>query len=386
MTCSAELQAKGAGREEEYPIHRSGCACRDDRGRRRRGQWRGALAGSDSQPAGGSQKTGQEARACRIAAGLLRGGTLRLRAVLATERAGRALRCGGADAGAGEVGRPHQDGPARCAEAGAQLPERGSDAGLGAGRRARGAARPGACARAAKKDQLRARHRLQKLLLRRGLRSPEGTRAWTVRYLTWVKTLQLEPAALAATLLDYIAEVDHAHERIERLERAIDQAIEAAPEAIRAVIEGLQSLRGMARISAATIVAELGQLSRFGRAKQLMGYAGVVSSEHSSGERIRRGAITKTGNAHLRRILVEAAWAYRHRPYLGGELRRRQKNASEKVKEISWKAQHRLHSRYARLMGRGKTKQQAMTAVARELAGFVWAVGVEVERLRASRP
>ncbi len=221
---------------------------------------------------------------------------------------------------------------------------------------------------AAKKDQLRARHRLQKLLLRR----------------TWVKTLQLEPAALAATLLDYIAEVDHAHERIERLERAIDQAIEAAPDPIRAVIEGLESLRGVARISAATIVAELGQLSRFARAKQLMGYAGVVSSEHSSGERIRRGAITKTGNAHLRRILVEAAWAYRHRPYLGGELRRRQKNASERVKEISWKAQHRLHSRYARLMGRGKTKQLAMTAVARELAGFVWAVGVE--RQLALRP
>src|SRR5216684_4856725 len=150
MTCSAELQAKGAGREEEYPIHRSGCACRDDRGRCRGGQRRGALAGSDSQPAGGSQKTGQEDRACRIAAGLLRGGTLRLRAVLATERVGRALRCGGADAGAGEVGRPNQDGPARCAEAGAQLPERGSDAGLGAGRRARGAARPGACARGGK--------------------------------------------------------------------------------------------------------------------------------------------------------------------------------------------------------------------------------------------
>jgi transposase len=111
-----------------------------------------------------------------------------------------------------------------------------------------------------------------------------------------------------------------------------------------------------------------------------MGYAGLVSSEHSSGERIRRAAITKTGNAHLRRILVEAAWAYRHRPYLGGELRRRQKNASEKVKEISWKEQHRLHSRYARLMGRGKTRQLAMTAVTRELAGFVWAVGVEVEK------
>src|SRR5216684_3158572 len=239
---------------------------------------------------------------------------------------------------------------------------------------------------AAKKDQLRARHRLQKLLLRRGLRPPEGIKTWTPRHLAWVKTLHLAPAALDATLLDYVSEVDHANERVERLERAIDQAIEAAPAQIRALIEGLQSLRGVARISAATIVAEVGMLSRFRRPKQLMGYTGVVSREHSSGDRIRRGAITKTGNAHLRRILIEAAWSYRHRPYLGGELRRRQKNASEKVKEISWKAQHRLHSRYARLMGRGKSKQLAMTAVARELAGFVWAVGFEVERLRASRP
>ena len=232
---------------------------------------------------------------------------------------------------------------------------------------------------AAKKDQLRARHRLQKFLLRRGLRAPEKIKAWTAKHLAWAKTLRLEQAALAATLLDYITEVEHAHERIERLERAIDQAIEAAPAAIRAVIEGLQALRGVARISAATIVAELGQVSRFRRPKQLMGYTGAVPSEHSSGERVRRGAITKTGNAHLRRILVEAAWSYRHRPSVRGELQRRQKNASEEVKEIAWKAQQRLHYRYARLVGRGKLKQQVVTAVARELAGFVWAIGVAVE-------
>jgi len=110
-----------------------------------------------------------------------------------------------------------------------------------------------------------------------------------------------------------------------------------------------------------------------------MGYTGAVPSEHSSGERVRRGAITKTGNAHLRRILVEAAWSYRHRPSVRGELQRRQKNASEEVKEIAWKAQQRLHYRYARLVGRGKLKQQVVTAVARELAGFVWAIGVAVE-------
>jgi transposase len=239
---------------------------------------------------------------------------------------------------------------------------------------------------AAKKDQLRARHRLQKLLLRRGLRPPEKIKAWTTKHLEWVKTLRLTPAALEATLLDYVSEVDHAHERIERLERAIDQAIEAAPEATRAVIEGLQSLRGVGRISAATIVAEVGMMSRFPRPKQLMGYTGMVSSEHSSGERVRRGAITKTGNAHLRRILIESAWSYRHRPSVGAELRRRQKNASEEVKEIAWRAQHRLHYRYARLLARGKLKQQALTAVARELAGFIWAVGVAVEKQLASRP
>jgi transposase len=232
---------------------------------------------------------------------------------------------------------------------------------------------------AAKKDQLRARHRLQKFLLRHGLQPPEGIRSWTVKHLDWVKTLHLEQLALDATLLDYITEVDHARARVERLERAIDQAIEVAPAAIRTVIEGLQAIRGVARLSAATIVAEVGQLSRFARPRQLMGYTGAVPSEHSSGERVRRGAITKTGNAHLRRILVEAAWAYRHRPNVGSELRRRQEGISEEVKAIAWKAQHRLHHRYVRLTARGKPKQHIVTAIARELAGFIWAVGVEIE-------
>lgn len=232
---------------------------------------------------------------------------------------------------------------------------------------------------AAKKDQLRARHRLQKFLLRRGLQPPEGIKAWTLKHLDWVKTLRLEQFALEVTLLDYVTEVDRARERIERLERAIDQAIETAPAAIRATVDALQSLRGVARLSAATIVAEVGQLSRFAKPRQLMGYTGAVPSEHSSGGSVRRGAITKTGNAHLRRILVEAAWAYRHRPNVGSELRHRQASASEAVKAIAWRAQHRLHHRYARLAARGKTKQHIVTAIARELAGFIWAVGVEVE-------
>jgi transposase len=234
---------------------------------------------------------------------------------------------------------------------------------------------------AAKRDQLRARHRLGKFLLRHGRRRPDGMKAWTGKHLHWLKTsVRFEYPAQEATLLDYLNEVERAAERIERLEKALDTAIESVPERMRAVIDGLQTLRGIAKVSAVTIVAELGELSRFGRPRQLMGYSGAVSSEYSSGERVRRGAITKAGNSHLRRIVVEAAWAYRYRPAVGVTLRRRQEGQSEEVKAIAWKAQHRLHHRYVRLLGRGKNKPQAVTAVARELLGFIWAIGVEVER------
>jgi len=140
---------------------------------------------------------------------------------------------------------------------------------------------------------------------------------------------------------------------------------------MRTGIEALQALRGVAQIAAATIVAELGEVSRFAAPRQLMGYSGMVAKEHSSGQRIWRGGITKTGNAHLRRVVTEAAWAYRHRPSIGGLLRKRQEKLSEEVKEIAWKAQHRLHARYRRLTGRGKSKQQVVTAIGRELLGVV---------------
>ncbi|HEV8306257.1 MAG TPA: IS110 family transposase [Methylomirabilota bacterium] len=232
---------------------------------------------------------------------------------------------------------------------------------------------------AAKKDQRRARHRLQKFLLRHGHRPPAGTTAWTERHRRWLAALRFEHPAQEATRLDYLTEVEHARDRIGRLERAIDEAVETAPASVRAVIEALQALRGIAKVSAATVVAEVGLLSRFGRARRLMGYSGAVASEHSSGPRIRHGRITKTGNAHLRRIVVEAAWAYRHRPGIGPALRQRHAGLSEEVKAMAWKAQHRLHQRYRRLLGRGKTKQQVVTAVARELLGFIWAIGVAVE-------
>lgn len=234
---------------------------------------------------------------------------------------------------------------------------------------------------AAKADQLRARHRLGKFLLRHGRRPAPGIRPWTCKHMEWIKReVHFEIAAQEATLTDYITEVEHVGLRIERLERAIDEAVSKVPPKMRAVIDALQALRGIRQISAATIVAEVGELSRFPRPRQLMGYSGAVPREHSSGERTRRGRITKTGNAHLRRIVGEASWAYRHRPNLSRALRKRQEGLSEQVKEIAWKAQHRLHRRFRRLTARGKTKQQVVTAVGRELLGFIWAIGTTVEQ------
>jgi len=232
---------------------------------------------------------------------------------------------------------------------------------------------------AAKKDQLRARHRLSKFLLRRGLRCNVETKKWTVVFWTWVKKLRFDAPALEATLLDYVTEVEHAAERIQRLERAIDEAAAAAPPQMRAVIDALQALRGIAKITAVTVVAELGELSRFERPRQLMGYSGLVPSEHSSGQSTSRGGITKTGNAHLRHVLVESAWAYRHHPSVGPRLKARQKDLPEEIKATAWKAQHRLCARYRRLTARQKPPQQVATAIARELLGFIWAIAVHTE-------
>lgn len=235
----------------------------------------------------------------------------------------------------------------------------------------------------AKTDQLRARHRLQKFLLRNGRRPPERIKPWTEKHLDWVRAhVHFDLFAQESVLTDYLAEVDRHRERIRQLERAIDQAVETTPAHVRAVIDALQALRGIAKIAAVTIVAEVGQLSRFSRPRQLMGYSGAVSSEDSSGARIKRGAITKTGNSHLRRIIGEAAWAYQHRPSIQGTLKARQEGLPEPVKAIAWKAQHRLHARYKRLLGKGKVRQQVITAVGRELLGFIWAIGVHVERTK----
>jgi transposase len=238
---------------------------------------------------------------------------------------------------------------------------------------------------AAKKDQLRARHRLNKFLLRQGRRKPTGVNSWTQKHERWLKAQRFEHHAHEVTFLDYLHEVEHIQERVDRLERAIDEAIEAAPEELKTVVAALQALRGVAKVTAATIVAEVGKLSRFDKPPQLMSYSGTVSSENSSGERVRRGAITKAGNAHLRRVLGQAAWSYRHRPSRGADLKRRQQGLDEDVKEIAWKAQHRLYKRYWHLTNKGKDNRKVVTAIGRELLGFIWSIGVLVERQQAAK-
>jgi len=239
---------------------------------------------------------------------------------------------------------------------------------------------------AAKKDQLRARHRLGKFLLRHGRRPAAKITPWTAKHMDWIKRqVHFDQPALEATLLDYVQEVDHAAARIQRLEKCIDEAIAAAPAEIREVVEALQALRGVAKVAAVTIVAEIGTLSRFENPRQLMGYSGLVASEFSSGKTIQRGRITKTGNSHLRRVIVESAWSYQFRPWVGGCLLKRQQGLPDDIKEIGWKAQHRLHSRYKKLAAAGKNKPQIVTAIGRELLGFIWAVGVRTENRQQSQ-
>jgi transposase len=202
---------------------------------------------------------------------------------------------------------------------------------------------------AAKQDQLRARHRLSKFLLRTGRRPAQGIKAWTLGYMAWIKQIRFAQMAQEATKLDHLTEVEHMGERVARLEKAIEEAAKLASPEIQEVAKDLQALRGIAPISAVTIAAELGNISRFEGARQLMGYSrgphgqvfrprggsGAVPSESSSGKRTQRGSITKTGNAHLRRIAIEAAWSYRLRPGVGPALRKRQDGVPEEIKEIA---------------------------------------------------
>jgi transposase len=233
----------------------------------------------------------------------------------------------------------------------------------------------------ARQDQHRARQRLGKFLLRHGCRPPDDIKKnWTQKHMTWIKSqVKFEQAPSQAAFLDYVHEVEHAADRLERMEKAIDDAIASAPPQIRNVVQALQALRGVGRMVAVSVVAEVGSLSRFQNPRQLMSYSGMVSSEYSSGHRIQRGGITKTGNSHLRRVIVEAAWAYQHKPWIGGWLAKRQQGLDEETKAIAWKAQWRLCTRYKKMTARGKNKPQVVTAIGRELLGFIWAIAVRTE-------
>lgn len=239
----------------------------------------------------------------------------------------------------------------------------------------------------ARQDQHRARQRLGKFLLRHGWRPPEDVKKnWTQKHMDWVKRqVKFEQAACQAAFLDYVHEVEHAADRLARLEKAIDDGIAAAPAEIQNVVQALQALRGVGKVVAVSVVAEVGSLSRFQNPRQLMSYSGLVSSEYSSGGRIQRGGITKTGNSHIRRVIVEAAWAYQHKPWIGGWLAKRQQGLDEETKAIAWKAQWRLCTRYKKLAARGKNKPQIVTAIGRELLGFMWAIAVRAEALAAGR-
>ena len=239
----------------------------------------------------------------------------------------------------------------------------------------------------AREDQQRARQRLGKFLLRHGRQRPADIKEnWTQKHMDWIKRqVRFEQPASQAAFLDYVHEVEHAADRLARVEKAIDDAIAAAPAEIQQVVQALQALRGVGKIVAVSVVAEVGSLSRFPNPRQLMGYSGMVSSEYSTGKHVRRGGITKTGNAHLRRVIVEAAWAYQHKPWIGGWLAKRQQGLDQETKDIAWKAQWRLCTRYKKLAARGKNKPQIVTAIGRELLGFIWAIAVRAEARAVGR-
>jgi transposase len=234
------------------------------------------------------------------------------------------------------------------------------------------------CREDAVEDELRAKHRLSKFLLRYDIHQPKGKK-WTVRYYRWLDTVKFENSKLKVVFQEYYHQIKEIQQRILRLEEEI--RIQATDSIHAPIIQALQALRGVALITATSLAAEIGSFKRFSTPRQLMAYVGLVPSEYSSGESRRQGKITKTGNRHVRRLLVESAWSYRYTPSVKGELKKRQIGQSPTVLAISWKAQNRLHKKYFRLLSRGKESGKTITAVARELAGFIWAITQELDEV-----
>jgi transposase len=222
-------------------------------------------------------------------------------------------------------------------------------------------------------DLMRARHRLGKLLLRHDVRYDGGGENWTQRHREWLGRVGLADRGAQVTLADYVGAIDALVVRRDTLEATIAALVGGSPWA--QTVARLRCLRGIDTLSAVGLCAEIGDFERFARAGQLASYLGVVPSEDSSGDRRRLGAITKTGSRHARRLLIEAAWHYRRPPARGTRLAARQHGQNAHVLALAWKAQQRLHHTWQRLHAqRGKRATVVAVAVARELAGFCWAI------------
>jgi len=224
-------------------------------------------------------------------------------------------------------------------------------------------------------DVRKARQRIQSFLLRHDRRY--GSKCWTYRHRVWLSDQSFEHAAQQISFQSYL----NAHEQAEARRSDLDtQIAELIPHwSLAPIVEALQALKGIGLVIAVALVSEIGDFMRFANPRQLMAYLGLVPGERSSGRTIRPGAITKSGNIVLRSLLFEAAWCYRNRPKVGQWCFTRMPETQQVIKDIAWKAQLRLHGRYRRLIGKGKRSQIAVTAVARELVGFVWAVCQHVQ-------
>ncbi len=220
-------------------------------------------------------------------------------------------------------------------------------------------------------DLTRARHRLTKMLLRRGFVYREG-RNWTLGHRQWLRGLRFEDLPTQTVFEDNLLAIEQIEERKRHLESRLEEISKAEP--YTELVGWLRCFRGIDTVTAMTILAELHDFRRFEDPRQLMAYLGLVPSEHSSGERTHRGPITKTGNAHVRAVIVEAAWHYRHRPAVGAKLRKRREGQPQEICALADKAQRRLNQKFHRLvLGSGKPPNKAVVAIARELAGFLWA-------------
>lgn len=228
----------------------------------------------------------------------------------------------------------------------------------------------------AKTDEKKSRQRLLSFLLRSGFRYT-GKSTWSKAHMFWLSGIKMQHPGQQIVLQEYIDAINECSLRVNRL---TDQIRQLLPQSrMFPVVKALQALRGVSLIVAATTVAEVGDLTRFENPSELMSYLGLVPSEHSTGEKTRRGSITKTGNGHVRRVLLEAAWAYRLPARVSRVLLNRQQGLPKKVCEISWKAQVRLCARYKKLWAQGKPKQVIVTAIARELCAFMWAIANEAQ-------